>query len=148
MEAMIVELLKSHLSYAQEYKTKTQRKIMEGFTLIRQLLLNVHTKSKSSIHRQSREYVKVYNVVIPSDSSKQSRKTRKNSSILRKCEGARGILYMKRVKNQPFYPRCTLKKIKILEVKDVSMKIRTYEHEINHYMIHIEDVLGFLKEVD
>ncbi len=113
------------------------------------ILINNHPFPESntiSVY-QFRKPSKVYSVARNLINNYQKKQPHKVSSILKKCEGARGILYLKAVEDQPFYPHCVVKKTKILEVKNVSMKIRIYGKEITNQMIYIEDVLGFLKEV-
>lgn len=96
---------------------------------------------------QFRKPSEVYSVSRNLINNYQKEQPNKVSSILKRCEGARGILYLKAVEGQPFYPLCVVRKTKILEVKAVSMKIRIYGKEVTNQMIYIEDVLGFLKEV-
>lgn len=148
VKAKTVKLFKNHLSYSQKYKKRSLENIMKVFNLIRQIVFRIKTGGVTLTKNQNKEDLEIYDVIIPAIPTNQKRKTIKNSPVLQKCEGARGTLYMKQVKNQPFYPQSAVKKTKILEIKGASMKIRTYENIINHHLIYIENVLGFLKVVD
>lgn len=92
--------------------------------------------------------LKVYDVSLPPAEKHPNSKLPEKSMILKKCEGARGILYMKASESHPLLPYVIMRKTKILEIKDVSLKIHTYDTIVMSHMVYIENVLGFLKEVD
>lgn len=112
-------------------------------TIVRWLLGN-----SGSIMGNVIEPVEVYKVSLTTRDENGNIEGNKPSSILKRCEGARGILYMKGIQDEPLVDYSVLKRTRIIEVKDVSMKIRVHEAEIVNQLIYIENVLGFLKEVD
>ncbi len=74
---------------------------------------------------------------------------RKMSSIVKDTEGGRGTLYLENVRSQPFYPDPIIKNVRIIEVKNGTMKIQVYEgNQRSSYLLSIENILGFLEEVN
>ena len=73
----------------------------------------------------------------------------KMSSIVKDTEGGRGTLYLEDVTTQPFYPDPIIKNVRILEVKRGTMKIQVHEgNQRRSYLLSVDDVLGFLEEVN
>lgn len=83
------------------------------------------------------------NLMIPN----RKLENEKMSSILKQVEGARGILYLKNIKSQPFAPDHVIKNVRIVEVKANSMKIHIDSEVPTRHIISTKDVLGFLEEV-
>lgn len=118
------------------------------FNLIWKTLFNwIKGESEPAINIVS-EPIEVYKVSLNASIDHQEINSKKPSAILKRCEGARGILYISENQEQPFLPHSVLKRTRIIEVKDVSMKILVHEDEVVNQLIYIENVLGFLKEVD
>lgn len=122
---------------------------MKRFNLIRQAIFDWLKGNSKAVSERVSEPLKVYKVSLNSNTSYHKEMSKKPlSAILKKCEGARGILYMSEKEDQPSLPHSVLKRTKIIEVKDVSMKIRVHEDKVVNQLVYIEKVLGFLKEVD
>lgn len=94
------------------------------------------------------EPLAVYKVALKPSIGHPKIESQKMSVILKKCEGSRGILYMNEDEEHPFFPQSVLKRTKIIEVKNNSIKIRVHEAAIINQLIYTEHVWGFLKEVD
>lgn len=92
--------------------------------------------------------MKTYRVSLDTSLDHPRNNYKKPSMILKRCEGARGILYMNETSNHLYLPHSVLKRTRIIEVKNVSMKIRVYDGEVVNQLIYLENILGFLKEVD
>lgn len=116
--------------------------------LIWKSLINWIKENAESVDKNLSKPLDVYKVSLNASMDHQKEDIKKPSRILRRCEGARGTLYLNETKRQPFLSQNVLKKTRIIEVKNVSMKIRVHKSEVVNQLIYIEDVLGFLKEVD
>lgn len=119
---------------------------MKPFILRWQTIFNRIIGDSESRIQKKFEPLMVYKVKLNGNNKK--RITNKPSAILKRCEGARGILIMNKTQEQPFFPHSVLKRTRIIEIKDVSMKIRIHKEEVMNRLIYIEHVLGFLKEID
>ncbi|SFO18281.1 helix-turn-helix domain-containing protein [Proteiniclasticum ruminis] len=124
----------------------TQEEIAAALNVTRQTISNWETDNVKPTIDKVIALSEVYGVSLDTLIGKKRSETKKVSPIFKKYEGARGILYMKPVKSQPFFPYCTVKNIEIIEIDDISMEIRIHEKNIANQLIFIKDVLGFLKE--
>lgn len=71
------------------------------------------------------------------------------STILKDIEGGRGTLYFKKTTSQPFYPQCIVKNVRVIEVKAGAMKIQIHQNNrLTRHILAVDDVLGFLEEVN
>ena len=74
---------------------------------------------------------------------------KKMSSIVKDIEGGRGTLYLENMPTQPFYPDPIIKNVRVIQVKRGTMKIQVYEgNQRKSYLLSVDDVLGFLEEVN
>lgn len=121
---------------------------MKPFDVMLETIINWIVGDSGPIIEKVIEPVIYYKVSLTTSGEDEKKSADRPSAILKRCEGARGILYMKEIQEKPLIPHSVLKKTRIIEIKDVSMKIRVHEEEIVNQLIYIENVLGFLKEVD
>lgn len=71
------------------------------------------------------------------------------SAILKEAEGGIGTLYFKNVSTQPFFPEPIIKNVRIIEIKAGAMKIQVYQNDqLTRHLLSVDDVLGFLEEVN
>lgn len=124
----------------------TQEEIATVLNVTRQTISNWETDNVKPTIDKVIALSEVYGVSLDTLIGKKRSETKKVSPIFKKYEGARGILYMKPVESQPFFPYCTVKNIEIVAIDDISMEIRIHEKKIVNQLIFIKDVLGFLKE--
>ncbi len=118
------------------------------FNLMWQRIFNQIMGNSESDIEQNIEPLKVYKVSLNTSGDYQKVNSEKPSAILKRCEGAHGILYLHEDKQHPLLPHSVFKRTRIIEIKDVSMKVRIHKHKVINQIIHIENVLGFLKEID
>lgn len=118
------------------------------FNLRWKILFNWIKGDTEAVIEKVTEPLEVYKVSLNPSIGHEELNSKKTSTILKRCEGARGILYMNEANENQLLPHSVLKRTRIIEVKDVSMKIRIYEEEVLNQLIYLENVLGFLKEVD
>lgn len=97
--------------------------------------------------KEMKKLCKIYNIKLNLMMPNRKLKTEKMSSILKEIEGARGTLYLKNVKSQPFAPSHVIKNVRIVEIKANSMKIYIENDMLTRHIISTKDVLGFLEEV-
>ncbi len=126
----------------------TQEEIATKLNVTRQTISNWETSNVHPTIDKAIALSELYGVSIDTLIGEKRSETKKVSPILKKYEGARGVLYMKPVDSQPFFPYCTVKNIEIVAIDDISMEILIHKKEIVRQLIFIKDVLGFLKEVD
>lgn len=95
-----------------------------------------------------REISQLYEVDLEKILPNRKLRTKKEDKILMDAEGGRGVLYLKNVKSQPFFPRAIIKNVGILEIKAGIMKVQVNDEKLTHHMILVSDVLGFLEEMN
>lgn len=98
--------------------------------------------------KRLREISKIYRIDLERIIPNRKLKTNKLNSILKDAEGGHGILYLKNVKSQPFFPESIIKNVRILEIKSGIMKIQVGNETLTHHIIAVDDILGFLEEMN
>lgn len=124
----------------------TQEEIATTLNVTRQTISNWETDNVKPTIDKVIALSEMYGVSLDTLIGKKRSETKKVSPIFKKYEGARGVLYMKPVENQPFFPSCTVKNIEIVAIDDISMEILIHGKKIVSQLIFIKDVLGFSKE--
>lgn len=124
----------------------TQEEIAATLNVTRQTISNWETDNVKPTIDKVIALSELYGVSVDTLIGKERTEAKKVSPIFKKYEGASGILYMKAVESQPFFPYCEVKNTEIIEIDDISMKIRIHKKEIVNQLVFIKDVLGFLKE--
>ena len=143
---IIIKTLGENLYLLRKQNQLTQEEIATALNVTRQTISNWETdKVKPTIDKVI-ELSEVYRVSLDSIVGIKRTKTNKTSFILKKYEGAKGILYLKATDEQPFYPYCVVKNTEILKIDDTSITIRIHKKTPVDQLVFIKDILGFLKE--
>lgn len=143
---MIIKTFGENLYLLRKENKLTQEEIATNLNVTRQTISNWETDNVKPTIDKVIALSDVYGVSVDTLIGKKKSEAKKGSPILKKYEGAKGVLYMKAVENQPFFPYCVVKNVEIVEIDDISMKIRIHKKEIVSQLVFIKDVLGFLKE--
>lgn len=99
--------------------------------------------------RQMEELSNFYEVSLEQLLPNRILTNQKLSPVLKDTEGGRGTLYLENVSTQPFYPQAMVKNVRIIEVKKGTMKIHVHEgNRRTSHLLSVDNVLGFLEEVD
>lgn len=95
-----------------------------------------------------KEISNIYDVSLEKLIPNRKLKSRKSNPILKDAEGGWGVLYLKNVKSQPFFPESVIKNVRIIEIKLGIMKVQLYNKEQSQHLIAVDDILGFLEEMN
>lgn len=145
---MIIKTFGENLYLLRKENKLTQEEIATSLNVTRQTISNWETDNVKPTIDKVIGLSEIYGVSLDTLIGKEISEARKVSPIFKKYEGARGILYMKPTKDQPFFPECLIKNVEIGKVNDISIEIRIHKKEILSQLIFIKDILGFLKEVN
>lgn len=143
-----MEALGDRLSHLRKKQGLSHEEIAQRInTSVVQIQSWENGEKRPSVH-YLKEMAQIYEVNVQQLLPKRKLKTESMDDILIAAEGGQGTLYLRNTKSQPFFPKVIIKNVRILEIKAGLMKVQVANDHLTRHMILLNDIIGFLEEMD
>lgn len=143
-----MEGLGERLSHLRQKNDLSKREIVQKLNITDEILENWENGNNRPTIKELREISNIYSINIKKIIPNRKLRANKLNAILKNAEGGHGILYLKNVQSQPFFPESIIKNVRIIEIKSGIMKIQVQAEKLTHHIVAVDDILGFREEMN